>query len=164
MRWQQLLRHKFKIRMRTYKGYIKDDQNFRILFQTSVMLVGHVFETAYCYNKLTTEEFAIFLFDSHPTCALIGKNNDWCLVGGEDLVLSTWADNTLRVIGDIKQIFDLKAIEGYTVEILTDPWTDLSAIWRLEINLRKLTRPTSLFRIRDFKDYIGKPYSEQVVW
>jgi hypothetical protein len=84
------------------------------------MLVGHVFQTAYCYNKVTTEEFGIVEFDSDHPCALIGKNNDWCLVGSDDLVLSTWADNTLRVIGDIKQIFELKAIDGYTVEILTD--------------------------------------------
>ena len=150
--------------MRPYKGYIKDDQNFRTLFQNAVMLVGNVFGTAYCYNKLTREEFAIFEFDNDPTCAVVGKNNDWCLVGGEVLVLRTWVDNTLRMIGDVKEIYELKAIDAYTAQILTDPWTEQSAIWQLDIDIAKLTSPTSLFKIRDFKNYIDKPYTEQVVW
>lgn len=150
--------------MRPYKGYIKDDTNFKIFFENTVMVVGHVFESSYCFNKLTKEEFAIFQFKNDPTCGLIGKNNDWCLIGGDILVLRTWVDNTLRVIGELKNIFDLKAIDNYTVHILTDPWTNESAIWELTIDLKKLTRPTSLIKIRDFTEYVDKPYTDQIGW
>jgi len=150
--------------MRPYKGYIKDDSNFKTLFENTVMTVGHVFETAYCYNKLTKEEFAIFQFDNDPTCALVGKNNDWCLIGGDVLVLRTWVDNTLRILGELKNIYALKIIDDYTIQILTDPWTEQSAIWKLEIDLTRLTRPTSLSKIKDFKEYVDKEYTEQIVW
>ncbi len=150
--------------MRPYKGYIKDDKNFRTVFQNSVMLVGHLFEAAYCYNKLTREEFPIFEFDNDPTCALIGKNNDWCLVGGDVLVLRTWVDSTLRMIGELKDIHELRALDAYTIQILTDPWNEYSAIWQFQFDRAKLTRPVSLFKVKDFRDYIDKPYTEQVAW
>lgn len=150
--------------MRPYKGYIKDEANFKILFENTVMTVGHVFETSYCYNKFTKEEFAIFQFNSDPTCALVGKNNDWCLIGGDLLILRTWVDNSLRIFDQLKNIYGLKTIDDYTIQILTDPWTEQSAIWQLEINLTKLTRPTSLFKVKNFPDYIDKEYTEQVVW
>lgn len=150
--------------MKPYKGYIIDDIHFKKFFENTVMVVGHVFESAYCFNKLTREEFGIFRFSYAPTCGMVGKNNDWCLVGGDILVLKTWADNTLRCIAELKDIFDLKAKDAYTVQILTDPWCEGSAIWELTINLNKLTRPVSLIKIRDFKEYIDKPYTNQIEW
>jgi hypothetical protein len=154
----------FTLEMKSYKGYIKDDKNFKILFENTVMIVGHVFESSYCFNQLTKEEFAIFQFDNDPTCGIVGRNNDWCLVGGDVLVLRTWIDNTLRMIGELKQIFELRMIEDYKVQILTDPWSDNSAIWQLTIDLTKLTRPISIEKIRDFKEYIDKPYAEKIEW
>lgn len=150
--------------MRPYKGYIKDDPNYRILYESFVMSVGHVHETSYCCNKLTKEEFAIFQFDNDPTCGVVGNNNDWCLIGGDVLVLRTWVDNTLRLVGDLKQIFDIKIIDDYTVQILTDPWTSNSEVWQLTIDLNKLTRPLTLIKIKDFKNYVDKPYTENVDW
>lgn len=150
--------------MRPYKGYIKDDPNFKILFENTVMTVGHVFEASYCFNKLTKEEFGIFVFDNDPTCGLVGKKNDWCLIGGDDLVLWTWVDNTLRLVGELKEIFDLKLIDAYTVQILTDPWLDNPEIWQLAIDLNMLSRPITLTKIRDFKEYADKPYKDEVEW
>jgi hypothetical protein len=150
--------------MRPYKGYIKDDPNYRILYENFIMSVGHVYETSYCYSKLTKEEFAIFQFDNDPTCGVVGNNNDWCLIGGDVLVLRTWVDNTLRLVGDLKQIFDIKIIDDYTVQILTDPWTNYSEVWQLTIDLNKLTRPLTLTKIKDFKNYVDKPYTENVDW
>lgn len=150
--------------MRPYKGYIKDDPNFKILFENTVMTVGHVFESSYCFNKFTKEEFAIFQFDNDPTCGIVGQNNDWCLIGGDILVLRTWVDNALRLVGELKNIFDLKQIDAYTTLILTDPWAKNSEIWHLSVDLNKLTRPLTLTKIRDFKDYFDKPYNENVKW
>ncbi len=150
--------------MRTYKGYIKDDPNFIVLFENTVMMAGHVFEAAYCYNKLTKEELGIYDFDYDPTCAIVGKNNDWCLIGGDTLVLKTWIDKTLRIFEKLRNIWGLKTVDDYTVQILTDPWDEQSAIWQLEIDLSRLSRPVSLFKIRDFKEYIDKEYTDDVLW
>jgi len=150
--------------MRPYKGFIKDDPNFKTLFENTVMTVGHVFEMSYCYNKLTTEEFAIFEFDNDPTCGVVGQNNDWCLIGADVLVLRTWVDKTLRLVGDLKQIFDIKSIDAYTVQILTDPWADNPEIWQLTIDLNRLTRPLTLHKIGDYKEYADKPYTDKIDW
>jgi hypothetical protein len=150
--------------MRPYKGYIKDDRNFKQFFETTVMLLGHVFETAYCYNKITKEEFGLFQFDNDPTCGVVGKNNDWCLVGGDVLVLKTWFDNSLRLIGDLKQIHELRSVDDYIAQILIDPWSNEAAIWQLEIDKTKPTRPITLEKVKDFKDYTDKPYTEHIVW
>jgi hypothetical protein len=150
--------------MQQSKGHIKGDPNFKKLFENTVMLVGHIFENAYCCNKLTNEEFPIFQFNNDPTCGIVGNNNDWCLIGGDVLILMTWIDHTIRVIGDLKDIYGLKAVNPYSIKILTDPWSEHSSIWLLEINLTNLTRPTSLFKIKDFKEYIGKPYTETIIW
>ncbi|MFP9112312.1 hypothetical protein ACLI1A_00080 [Flavobacterium sp. RHBU_3] len=150
--------------MKPYNGRLKDHENFKILFENTVMVVGHIFENSYCINKLTQEEFGIFEFYSDPTCGLIGKNNDWCLVGGEVLILKTYTDKTLRVIEDLKHIFELRAIDDYSTQILTDPWDEASAIWHLTIDLKKPHKPVSINKIRNFKDYLDKPYTENVEW
>lgn len=150
--------------MRSDKGYIKDAPNFKILFENTVMTVGHVFESAYCFNKLTKEEFAIFQFYGDPTCGIVGQNNDWCLIGGDVLVFRTWLDNTLRLVGELKNIFDLKPIDAFTTQILTDPWSENAEIWQLSVDLNKLTRPLTLTKIKDFKGYVGTPYIENVEW
>lgn len=149
---------------RPYKGYIKDDPNFKVLFENTVLTIGHIFESSFGYNKLTKEEFGIFEFDFDPTCALVGQNNDWCIVGGEVLVLKTWIDNTLSVVGELKWIFDLKPIDAYTVHILTDPWSNDSGIWQLSIDLNQLSRPLNLTKVKDFKKYVGNPYTDEVEW
>ena len=150
--------------MRPYKGLIMDNPNFKVLFENKVMTVGHVFETSFCINKFTNEEFAVFEFDNEPTCGLVGQYNDWCLIGGDVLVLKTWIDNTLRLVGELKDIFDLKLIDAYTIHVLTNPWMDGSEIWQVSLDLNQLSRPMTLTKIRDFNEYSDKPYSDKVVW
>ncbi len=128
------------------------------------MLLGHIFENSYCINKITKEEFGIFQFENDPTSGLVGKNNDWCLVGGEVLVLRTWFDDSVRLINGLNNIHDLKRIDDYKIHILTDPWTKESSIWQLEIDPGKPTMPITLLKLRDFENYINKPYSETVKW
>lgn len=150
--------------MKAYKGHTKDDSNFKILFENKVMIVGHIYEIAYYHNKLTKEELPVFEFEDDPTCAIIGQNNDWCLIGGDVLILKTWNDNALKFVDNLEQIFDLKCIDAYTAQILTDPWSENSEIWQVLIDLNKLTQPLTLSKIRDFKEYFDKPYSESIEW
>lgn len=150
--------------MKANKGDAKDDSNFKILFENKVTIVGHIYEIAYYHNKLTKEELPIFEFENDPTCAIIGQNNDWCLIGGDVLILKTWNDNTLKLVNNLEQIFDLKYIDEYTAQILTDPWSENSAIWQISIDLNNITQPLILSKIKDFKEYFNKPYSENIEW
>jgi myo-inositol-hexaphosphate 3-phosphohydrolase len=128
------------------------------------MLLGHVYEEAYCYNTITQEEIGIWRFQYEPTCGIIGKNNDWCLVGGEILILKTFLDRTVRPIGDLKNIHEMRLTDAYTVQILTDPWSEDAAIWQLELDSNRVAPAISLWKIKDFKDYLDKPYVENVTW
>ena len=119
--------------MRPFKGYIVEQPGFRLLVENFVLVVGHLYEDAYCYNKITKEEIGIFRFEGDPTCAVIGANNDWCLVGGHVLVLRTFYDRTVRPVGDLKDIHDLRLVGPYLAQLLTDPWSGQSAIWQLDI-------------------------------
>ncbi|MBO6517248.1 MAG: hypothetical protein JJ975_11920 [Bacteroidia bacterium] len=150
--------------MRPYKGYIIDHPGFKTLYENTVMIVGHVFENSYCINKLTKEEFAVFQFENDPTCGVVGRNNDWCLIGGEVLMLKTWKDNTLRSISQIKEVFDLKSVDDYNVQILTDPWSEKAAIWELKIDLNRLSNPVSVKKLRDFTEFRNKPYTKNINW
>jgi hypothetical protein len=134
--------------MRPYKGYIIDDPNFRTLYENTVMVVGHVYETSYCINKLTKEEFAVFQFENDPTCGVVSTNKD----------------NTLRMISEIKHVFELKIVGHYEVKILTDPWSEDAAIWELKIDLEKLSNPISIAKLRDFEELRNKPYMENINW
>jgi len=79
-------------------------------------------------------------------------------------VLRTWVDHTLRVFGELKNIHSLRAISEYQVQILIDPWSEESSIWQLEIDLTKLTNPVMLVKLKEFKDYFDKPYTDEIVW
>jgi len=57
--------------MKPYHGYIKDDKNFKILFENTIMILGHVFESSYVVDKITNQEIPIFEFYGDPTCGLI---------------------------------------------------------------------------------------------
>jgi len=45
-----------------------------------------------------------------------------------------------------------------TVEILTDPWSVKSAIWKLDLST------LYLIKIRDFPDYKERQYTETIEW
>lgn len=138
--------------MRSYKGYIVDQSGFRLLYKNFVMVLGHLYEDAYSYNKITKEEIDIWRFHHEPTCGLIGKNNDWCLVGGEGLILRTNFDRTVRQVGDLQNIHDLRLVNDYTAQILTDPWSEDAAIWQLEIDLNRVAPSIGLWKVKDFKN------------
>ncbi|MBS1604521.1 MAG: hypothetical protein JST42_17790 [Bacteroidetes bacterium] len=150
--------------MHPLKRPVKDQPGFRLLYESFTLTVGHVYEDAYCYNKLTTEEFCIWQFQNDPTCAMVGKNSDWCLVGGEILVLRTFPDQTVRPVSNLKDIHEIKLIDEYTANILIDPWSENSSIWQLELDLNRATPAIGLRKIKDFKDYLDKPYTENIIW
>lgn len=150
--------------MHQHIEHIKDYQSFRMLCENSVFLIGHIYETAYCYNKLTKQEFEIHKFIGDPTCAIISPNSDWYLVGGDCLILKKWNTDSYSLLEKLSDIHSLRAIDAYTIQILTDPWAAYSSIWQLELNLSSLIQPTRLTKIKYFTEYKNKPYTENVLW
>ena len=144
-------------------GQIKNNFNFKKFDENLILLLGHVYEQIFLIDKITNQETGILTLDNEPTCGLIGTNNDWCLVGGDILVLKTFFDNTLRQL-PLDNITALKKIDEYTVQILIDPWSDKASIWQLNIDINKPARPINIFKIKDFPDYQDKPYIENILW
>jgi len=150
--------------MNPYKGYLKDQPGFRVLNENYIMLLGHLYEDAWCYNKLTKEEIGIWRFQNDPTCGIIGRNNDWCLVGGEILILRTFSDHTVRPVGELENIHAIRINDEYEAQILIDPWSENAAIWHFELDLSQVAPAIGLWKIKDFKEYQDKPYTENVEW
>ena len=131
------------------------DDNFKILAQTEDMIVGYLFETAYIVEKRTSNEIVLGDFYGEATFALISSKENWCLVGGESLIL--WIQGDIFPI-EISDIYEMRQIDKNIVEILTDPWSEKSGIWQLDVIKRKIDF------IREFRDYKDKKYSEKVDW
>ncbi len=103
----------------------------RVLAESLNLLVLHCYEYAYIYFKKAHEKAAIDYFCGDPECALISPDENWVLIGGEHLTL--WKKGSITVLKGICQIHSLKLVDETTVDILTDPWADDSAIWRIDI-------------------------------
>ncbi|NVK65031.1 MAG: hypothetical protein HWE22_10615 [Flavobacteriales bacterium] len=140
------------------------DENFKTLDESLVCRLGYQFETACLIDKITNQITPIFEFYGNPTCGLIGNRNDWFLIGGEVLILKTNVDNTIQPIGDLKNIHSLKLLDDYAALILTDPWSEESAIYKLTITLNPTIRKIELKKIRNFTKYIDQSYTENIEW
>ena len=128
----------------------------RVLAESGNLIVVHCYEDASIYFKKTKEKFYIGDFYGDPTCALVGPDEDWVLVGGEHLTL--WQGGLTASIAGIHWICGLRLVDSETVDILTDPWTSDSAVWRMTIPDRRLVK------VADFPWYREKPYTDDVEW
>ncbi|HLP93025.1 MAG TPA: hypothetical protein VK168_03270 [Saprospiraceae bacterium] len=135
-----------------------------ILHQTTQHLIYHEYETAYCQNQLSGEVFQVYTFYGDPFCALIGPGNDWGLVGGNVLVWFNPQNQKIQVLDSPAWIFKLRQVDEHTVHVLTDPWGEDPAIWALTMQYGQEPVPEQVVRIKDFPDYAGLPFTEEVVW
>jgi hypothetical protein len=138
--------------------------NVRILSQTASIVIYHEDETVFCLHKPSGESFPVHQCYGDPVCALIGRNNEWCLIGGDVLVLLLFQDRTTRIIDSLKWIFELRLVNDETVQILIDPWGEAPAIWELTIRSDYQHEPVQPVKIKDFPEYKNKPYTEAIVW
>ncbi|HAD13979.1 MAG TPA: hypothetical protein DCF33_16260 [Saprospirales bacterium] len=136
----------------------------RIFSQTASIVIYHECETAFCLHKPSGESFPVHQFYGDPVCALIGRNDDWCLIGGDVLVLLWVQDRTTKIIDGLKWIFDLRIVNDMTIQILTDPWGEAPAIWELAIRPDYPNEPAQPIKIKDFPGYKNKPFTESVMW
>ncbi|TCI84713.1 hypothetical protein [Tenacibaculum sp. M341] len=132
-------------------------KNFNILFKTDVLQIVYEQEEAYLIdqfgNQLINDDFY-----GTPNCGFISSNNDWAIIGGDHItVWKKEVDHKLRN-NNINWIYDIRLKDENLVEFVTDPWSDISAIWELNITTMKYTK------IRAFNKYQHKKYTDFVEW
>ena len=134
-----------------------------VLFETDKLRVEHEFENAYLIEKASGKELLFDDFYGDPKCGLISKNNDWAIIAGEHLTI--WrADKKIKKRinriehEELKWIHDLRLKAENIIEILTDPWSEKSAIWELDI------KSLQYVKIREFLKYKDSEYTESIEW
>lgn len=134
-----------------------------VLFETDKLRIEHEFENAYLIEKQSGKELMFDDFYGDPECGLISLKNDWAIIAGEHLTI--WRSSKRknkqkeRIEHDeLKWIHDIRLKSENIVEILTDPWSEKSAIWELNIDSLQFKK------LRDFKDYFETEYKENIDW
>ena len=120
---------------------------------------------------LFSEHEDIFLFDKdlnkevwrismygNATCGILGLVNEWAVVGGENLII--WINNKFYEVKEplYKWIYDMRQIGDDEIEFLIDPWSEKSAIWIINVKTMEISK------IKDFTQYKGKPYQDNLEW
>lgn len=130
----------------------------QILDETDKYLVGHIAEDAYLIDKINQAEIVHDEFYGNPSCGLISRNNDWAILAGEHITIWTNGKTTKIENNDLRWVYALRTNDQKTVSILTDPWSEKSAIWLLDITTLHLKK------VRDFNEYKDKKHTDEVVW
>ncbi len=134
-----------------YDGTLKN-----VLAESENFLIGHSYEYAYLVDKRTHKIMCLGDFYGDPDCALIGNNEEWCLVGGEHLLL--YKGTSITTFKEINWIHSMRCAGDYLAMLLTDPWGNDPAVWELNIE------SVSLRKMRAFPDYQDMPYTDAVIW
>jgi len=136
----------------------QETNNIRQLDETDLYVLLSEYEDTFLVEKKTNKELWRTSFYGDAECGLIGLTQDWAVVGGEHVAL--WVNGKLTVIEDedLKWIHDIRQIGDYEIEILIDPWSENSAIWRFDVLSQ------SKIKVRDFDDYKGKASTDNVEW
>ncbi len=130
----------------------------KILYETEKLKIEYEYELA----RLTEKSSGKILFEDDfygdPDCGIIDKENNWAIIAG--IHLAFWKpDETKKYQNEsFEWIHSLRIKDKKTVEILTDPWSSNSSIWELNVENSELTK------IKDFKDYRNKEYTDFIEW
>ncbi|PTB97264.1 hypothetical protein C9994_03550 [Marivirga lumbricoides] len=134
-----------------------------VLFETDKLRIEHEFENAFLIEKISGKELMCDSFYGDPACGLISLKNDWAIIAGEHLTI--WRegkskDQQVKRIEheDLKWIHAIRLKSENIVKILTDPWSEKSEIWELNIDSLQFTK------IRDFKDCFDTEFKENIDW
>ncbi|PAB55464.1 hypothetical protein [Anaeromicrobium sediminis] len=132
--------------------------NFKILQETEKFILGYLWEEVCLYDKVRKKEIFLHEFYGEIECGLLCDKEEWCVIGGDVLVV--WKNKKNIVIDrkELNWVHDLKKKNSKIVEIFIDPWSDNAAIW--ELNIDNL----NLKKISEFDNHKNKLYSEKVKW
>jgi len=131
-----------------------------ILYETEILRLQNEYELTCLIDKKSEKVLCEDDFYGDPTCGLISPNNDWAIMAGEHLTIwKRQGSSSTKISTDLIQwVHDLRLINPDFVDILIDPWSKKSAVWR--VNMQTL----ELIKQRDFPDYRDMEYSENVIW
>ena len=131
----------------------------KLITETTALRVEHEFEVARLIRKSNNQILIETEFYGDIQCGLIDTENQWAILAGEFMVF--WTVKFQREYRSelFKDIYALRlSSNGETIDVLTDPWSDISAIWTLTIKDGELVKKT------DFIDYKGKAHIDNVEW
>lgn len=130
----------------------------RILFEDDLFVLFSDDETVFLFEKDLNKEIWRFHFSEEMDCGLICEVSDWTFIGGRYLyVVKNGVLETVKYYS-LEWIYQLRQINDLELGILTDPWGEFPAIW-------KLNRVTcEVVKSRDFPDYKNKSYTDVVDW
>jgi len=134
------------------------NQNLHVLYETTTLSVGNVFERVYLINKATQHLTCIGEIYGDPTWGLISDKEDWAIVGGQTLIL--WqAPNFIVQMEDEELVGSVRArqISPNELEILVDPFSDKSSVWLLNVD-------SLLIRQLITRDKLKGPWSDEIEW
>ncbi len=133
-------------------------KNATLLAETERYSLLSLYEDVYLVEKNTGNELWRTSMFGDPDCGIIASNDEWAVVGGQDLII--WFNQELTILEDpdLQWIHGIRQTGDKQIEILIDPWSENSAIWKFELNSAQKTK------IRDFDDYKKQAYTGTVIW
>jgi len=128
------------------------------LSETDQYVLFKEYEEVFLFDKNNNTDLWLASFYGEADVGWLGLVNDWAIVGGEKLLI--WKNNTAKFIEDpgLTWIHAIRQTGDDEVEILTDPWSEHPAIWKLNVMTEQREK------IRDFNDYKDKAYTGVVIW
>lgn len=126
--------------------------------ETDLYVLFKEYEDIFLFEKDSGKELWRTSMYREAYCGIIGLSNEWGIAGGEKIIL--WKNEKLTELEDkdLKKVHNMRQTGENEVEILTDPWSNHSAIWKFDIMTE------SKLKIRNFNEYTRKEYAENVIW
>ncbi|RZS93953.1 hypothetical protein [Aquimarina brevivitae] len=130
----------------------------KVLAKTNRYALYTAYEDVFFYDELHKIEIWRRTMFGEAACGFISASTDWAIVGGEYLLL--WKNNQLKEFNkpELCWCHCIRQTDTNEVELLIDPWSKHAAIWKFN------SAAETFEKLRDFKKYLNKPYTDTVVW
>lgn len=130
----------------------------RPLDETELYVLLQEQEDVFLFDKYANAEVWRTWMYGNPMCGVIGRSNEWAIVGGDKLIV--WKKAELKVINDtdLKWIHRIRQTGETQFQMLTDPWEEKSSVWSYDIYTEEK------IKIRNFPDYRLREYTEYIEW
>ncbi|MEL1246393.1 hypothetical protein AAEO56_19120 [Flavobacterium sp. DGU11] len=132
--------------------------DIHILAETQNLVVGHIYERAYIIRKDSNliEEIGSLYGDTQ--CGLIDVNDNWCIVAGDSVLIWMQGKTTHLTNPNLRWVTKMRQADNKTIQLLTDPWSDNPAIWKLDVYTLKTSK------ISEFNHMKNQPYTDRFEW
>ncbi|SDF60198.1 hypothetical protein [Chitinophaga filiformis] len=129
---------------------------YRMVAEAEVLALVHQHEKGFLMDKGKKRAYALGWFYGDPTCGIVDSQNQWAIMAGTDQFV-LW-DNGEVIPLSFNNAHQMKLDSPNSILILTDPWTEYSAIWSLDVQSRQFEK------MKDFPEYREREYTEDIIW